>query len=144
MARSHLATAARVILYINGQPYAQATSFRWDSATPARALYGLDCGEPYELAHTVTKITGQIGLLRVVGDGGLEGAGVVQHFADVPKGRYFTLALIDRVTDTQLFRADRCKATSQSWNVPSKGRIEGTLTFEALDWSNEALPASQH
>ncbi len=136
--RSRLVTGAQVILYINGKPYAVVTGFKWDSITPPKAIYGLDCGEPLELAPTTTKITGQIGLLRQVGSGGIEGAGVVPHFPSLPRAKYFTLALVERSTDTQLFRADRCWAISQTWDVPSKGRMTGGLTFEAMDWNNES------
>lgn len=138
MSRSILATSARVVLYANGRHYAQVTNFAWSAATPPKAIYGLDSGEPYELAPTITKVTGTMGLLRAVGDGGLEGAGVAPHLPDLPRGRYFSVTLVDRLTDVQIFRAERCWVVSQSWDVPSKGRITGSCVFEALDWNNEA------
>jgi hypothetical protein len=137
MPASRIASTAKVILYINGNAYAQAMSFRWSSDTPKKPLYGLDSSEPYELAPTVTKVSGQITLLRLVGDGGAEGAGATPSLPSIPAGKYFTLMLVDRATDTQLFRADHCTATSQGWDVPSKGLITGGLSFEALTWSNE-------
>lgn len=138
MSQSRLTLSAGVTLYINGRPYAQVTDFRFDSATPKKAIMGLDSSEPYELAPTTSKITGSIGLVRIAGDGGLEGAGIIAHSSNAIRERYFTLALVEHRTNTQLFRADRCSATAQSWNSPSKGRITGSLNFEALDWSNEA------
>lgn len=139
MAASRLLTGARVILYINGRPYAAVISFKWDSATPKKAIYGLDSGEPYELAPGQTKITGTITLLRTIGDGGAEGAGMVAEFSDVPREKYFTLALVERLTDTQIFRADQCSVTNQGWDIPSKGTVTGSLSFEALTWNNEAV-----
>lgn len=136
--RSRLGTSARVILYINGRPYAAVVAFRWDSFTGKRAIVGIDSMDAYELAPTVNKCTGTLTLLRTVGDGGAEGAGLLAHFGEVPKEKYFSLSLVDRLTDTQLFRADECSATNQSWDVPTKGRILGTLTFEALRWNNES------
>lgn len=138
MSRSRLVTGAKVALYINGRPYAQVTSFRWDSLTPAKPIYGIDSGEPYELAPTTTRIAGNVGMVRLIGDGGLEGPGITHHFGDVPRGKYFSLTLVERGTDTTIFRADRCTATSQSWDVPNKGMVQGQMAFEALDWSNEA------
>lgn len=138
MSRSPLATSAQVVLYVNGRSYAQVTGFNWSSVTPPKAIYGLDSGEPYELAPTITKVTGTVGLLRMVGDGGLEGAGIAPHLPDLPRGRYFSLALIHRGTDITIFRSDRCWVVSQSWDVPSKGRVSGSMTFEGFDWSNEA------
>jgi hypothetical protein len=138
VSKSRLITAAKVVLYINGKPYALVTSFAWTSQTPKKAIYGLDSGEPYELAPGQTKCQGQIGLLRAVGEGGLEGIGVTPFFHDLPREKYFTLALVERGTDTQIFRADRCSIMSQAWNIPAKGMVTGTMTFEAMDWNNEA------
>lgn len=141
MARSRLLTSAQVLVYINGKPFAWATSFRWESATPRKAIYGLDSGEPYELAPTTTKVHGSVGLLRLSASGGLEGAGVVAQYHDIPREKYFTLTLVDRTTDTIIFTAGHCAVQSQSWDIPAKGRVTGSMTFEALDWNNEAKPA---
>lgn len=138
MSRSRLITSAKVVLYVNGKPFAQVTDFRWDAATPPKAIYAVDSGEPYELAATQTKISGTVGLLRLIGDGGLEGAGVMPGLHDLPRNKYFSLALIERTTDTTIFRADKCWCVAQSWNVPSKGIVTGQMGFEAIDWSNEA------
>lgn len=138
MSRSRIITGARVLVYVNGKPFAQVTHFRWDSATPPKKIMGVDSGEPVELAPTTTMISGNMGLLRLSGDGGLEGAGIIPEFSEVPRGKYFSLALIDRATDTQIFRADRCWCASQSWDIPSKGMVTGQMTFEALGWNNEA------
>jgi hypothetical protein len=136
---SRLLSGAKVILYINGNPYAAVVSFKWDSTTGRKAIYGLDSGEPYELAPTTNKIVGTMMLLRTIGDGAAEGAGLVAQFADVPREKYFSLSLIERSTDTQIFRADRCSVLNQSWDVPSKGLAMGSLNFEALSWNNESV-----
>lgn len=137
MSKSRIASTAKVVLYINGRAYAQVTNFRWNSETPTREIAGIDSSEPYELAPTRTKVTGSIGLVRLVGDGGAEGAGATVPFEHIPAGRYFSLMLVDRSTDTTIFRADNCRASQQNWDVPMKGFITGSLAFEALAWSNE-------
>lgn len=139
MAASRLLTAARVIAYVNGRPYAAVISVKFDSATPKKAAYGIDSGEPFELMPTTTKIGGTMMLLRTVGDGGPEGNGLVAEFSLVPREKYFTLALVDRLTDTLIFRADQCSVLNQSWDIPAKGLAMGSLSFEALTWNNEAV-----
>jgi hypothetical protein len=136
--KSKLITTAQVVLYINGKPYANVSGFRWESATPPKVIYGLDSGEPYELAPATTRVTGIVQLYRQVGSGGLEGAGVIAPFESLPRSKYFSLSLVERSTDTQIFRADNCWAVSQSWDAPVKGRITGAISFEGLTWSNEA------
>jgi hypothetical protein len=138
MARSRLLTAAKLVLYVNGKPYSLATHLRWDSGTPKKSIYALDSGEPYELAPTTTKVSGSIGLLRLIGDGGLEGAGITPNFESLVREKYFTMALIERSTNTEIFRANRCSVVNQSWDVPSKSIVTGTFVFEALDWNNES------
>jgi hypothetical protein len=138
MGKSLIITGARVVCYINGQKFGRVSSFRWDSATPRKAIYGLDSSEPYELAPLPSRITGSLTVYRTVGDGGLEGSGIVAQFADIPREKYFSLTLIERSSDTVVFRADDCAVTNQSWDVPSKGVMMGNFSFEALSWSNEA------
>lgn len=137
MSQSRIASTAKVVLYINGRAYAQVTTFRWTCDTPTREIAGIDSSEPFELAPTRTKVTGTIGLVRLVGDGGIEGAGASVPFEYIASGKYFSLMLVDRATDTTLFRADNCRTSSQYWDVPQKGLITGSLTFEAISSSNE-------
>lgn len=138
MSRSRLLPSAKVVLYLNGQAYAAVVAFKWGSATPRRAAYGIDSGQPYELIPLGTKIAGSMTLLRLIGDGGAEGAGITTQLENIPAEKYFSMALIERSTDTQIFRADRCSVTDQSWDVTSKAFVIGTVSWEALDWNNEA------
>lgn len=140
MARSHVVVSARVVCYINGKAYAQVSDFQFNSSTPHKAIYGIDSATPYELAPTQTKVSGQIGLYRIESDGGAEGAGIVPPQAYIQKGKYFTIMLVDRLTDSTLFRADQCVANGQNWNIPNKGIVTGSLQFEGMIWSNEVGP----
>jgi hypothetical protein len=128
---------AGVVLYVNNRPFGKVTGFRFQSATPRDATYGIDALDPIELAPTRTKINGTLSLLRTLGDGGAEGAGFTAPYEYLSRERYFSLALIDRQSDSVIFRADYCSVTNQSWDVQPKEQIKGVLEFEALDWSNE-------
>ena len=136
--RSRLVTSAKVIVYINDQPFGRVTGFSWTSATPKRPIYGIDSTEPYELAPTTSQCNGNVSLLRLIDDGGLEGPGIVAQFQSLTREKYFKVLLIERSTDTQIFRADFCSVNSQSWDVPAKGLMTGTFSFAALTWNNEA------
>lgn len=134
---SGLVTGARTIVYINGRPFAYATSLSWVDSTPHRPTMGLDSASPYELAPTSNQLNGVLGLLRASGTGGLEGAGISFHYGMLPKGKYFSLAVVDRLNDVLIFASDRCVVQSQNWNIPSGGRMTGSMSFSALDWYNE-------
>ncbi len=130
-------------MYVNGKLYARVTDLRFTSSTPGREIYGIDSSEPFELANTTTRCSGSMSVLRLAQDGGAEGAGMTVSYVDITREKYFSLALVDRVTDTIVFQARRCKLTSQSWDIPARGRVTGQLDFTAIDWSNEATPATR-
>ncbi len=137
MSKSHIVTAAKVKLYLNGKPFGRVTQFRWASETPKRAIYGIDSSEPYELASTTTKCTGSMSVLKISADGGAEGAGIAAPYASLSREKYFSLTLVEHHTDLIIFRADRCSLTSQQWEVAAKGMVSGQFSFEAIEWDAE-------
>lgn len=135
--RAQTIVSAGIIVYLNAKPYGRVKDFAFESVTGKKAQYGLDSLEPYELIPTSTKVTGHMTIVRTIGDAGAEGAAITARFEDLPRERYFTIQLVERVSDTLLFEARYCSVTRQAWNVPEKGMVTGTVEFEALDWSNE-------
>ena len=142
MTRARTVVAAGVALHINGKVYGRVTSFSWSSATPRTPKYGIDSTDPFEMMPTITRVQGRIGLVRTVGDGGAEGAAIATRFANLPREKYFSLALVETKSDTVLFEANSCSVISQSWQVPTKGLVTGEVEFTALDWNNEVRPYS--
>ena len=140
MARARVVVGAHIICYINGQPYGRISHFTFRSQTARKPLYGLDSMDPYELAVTQSKITGTMKIFRTVGDGGAEGAGISASFDDLPREKYFTVQLIDRGSDKVIFQAELASVVSQTWDIPAKGTISGTIEFEAISWENEIQP----
>ena len=104
MARSRVVVGAHIICYINGQHYGRVSHFAFRSIATHRPLYGIDITEPQELAVAQTKITGNMKVFRTVGDGGAEGAGMITSFDNLPRGKYFTVQLVERGSDTILFQ----------------------------------------
>ncbi len=143
MASSRLITGAQVAVYINGKPYALVMGVRWNSDTAAHASYGIDAMEPFELSPTVSSVTGSLTVYRRAGDGAAEGSGITVPLPDLARELYFRVTLIELRTQKVIFNAPRCKITSQSWEVPTKGHVTGTLNFMATTWSNEAPRSSQ-
>lgn len=140
MARTRVLQSAAIIVNVNGKPFGVCTNFQWQSATPKKALYGLDQIDPFELGVTTTKITGTVGVYRTDGDGGAEGWGLGATYEDLSREKYFSLLLVDRASDRVIFQADYCSLVVQSWNIPAKGVVTGQFQFEALKWNNEIRP----
>jgi hypothetical protein len=137
MARAKTVTTAGVLVFINGTLYGRVASARFSSSTPRNVIYGLDSTEPFEIASSTTKVNGQLEIYRTIGDGGIEGAGMVASFKDLPREKYFSIQIIERGSETVIFEAPYCSIINQSWSMASKGMVVGTIEFEALDWVNE-------
>lgn len=139
MSRAKTIVGAGVVLHVNNKPFGKVTNFRFQSSTPRDAIYTIDSLDPTELAPTRTKVTGTLGLILTIGDGGAEGAGLTAPYEHLPKEKYFSLCLIDVQTDTVIFRADYCSVVNQSWDFSAKEMVRGNVEFEALDWSNSCV-----
>lgn len=135
MARQSLTTGAAVLCYINSKLYGLTTSFQWSSATTRKRIMEVDSVTPAELASTFAIVTGNIGILRQVGNSGIEGAGLTVPVDLLPQEQYFTIMLTERTSDSIIFRADFCSVTNQTWNVPTRGFVTGNVSFEALSWN---------
>ena len=129
---------AGLIVYVNGRPLALGTNFAFTSDTTKKQIRGLDSAEVVEFAPTGLNVSGQIGLIRAHGDGGAEGIGLLAQPADLTREKYFTLLILDRFTQKPVFRSDMCTVQSQSWQIPSRGIITGTINFTAINWTNES------
>lgn len=137
--RSRTMVGANVILYVNGMPYGQCLGFRFKSSTPRFAIYEIDKLDPSELATTITKSVGTVSIVKTVADNGIEGSGFTTSFQKLPREKYFSIVLINRLNGKSLFRSDYCSVTDQSWEFAAKNIVTGTLEFETLDWTNEAI-----
>lgn len=137
----NVVTGSQVLVFINGVRIGRVTSFRWRSMTPRAARMGLDSLTPHELSPVAARVQGEVGLIRTHHDGGVQGLGIVADFKDIPRERYFSLLILDVVTQRTIFRADYCTVSAQAWGVTAKGVMEGSFSFDALDWSNEAQTA---
>lgn len=135
---SRIVAGPHVICLINGTPYAQVMSAEWDSQTPKKPIYGIDSVEPFELAVTTSHVEGTLEMYRITGSGGLQGAGVIANFRDLPKEKYFILQFVDRRNDSILFECRQCSANSERWKIMSKALMTGSLRFVGIGWDNES------
>lgn len=138
MAVSRVIVGPRVVCYLNGRAIGRVTDFGFESLTPKKSIRGIDVSNIVELAPTTVEARGTINLIRLAEDGGIQGIGIAAKFTDVSREKYFTIQLIDRLTDTTIFFTNTASCTGESWNVPAKGRMQGSFSFQCLTWDNEA------
>ena len=128
---------ADIRVFINGNIYAPVVSFRWSASTGREAIHGIDQAEAQELAPGASSIKGTFEVVRIRASGGLEGAGIAAPERRILQEKYFSLTIIDRVTDTVVLHIDEAALTDQNWQTASKNITTGSFSFEGLGWSNE-------
>lgn len=134
---SKLVAGAHVLCFFNKRLMGQVTAVDWDQATPRVRRHGLDALAPYEISPVGSFVSGSVGLLRVHGDGALEGRGLVAPAQQIPKEKYACMLLIDRENGKKLLQIDHLAVGSQKWKVGAKGRLEGSFSFEGILATNE-------
>ncbi len=135
--RPVLIVAAKILVYVNGKLFGRCASFNWTSATPRKKLHCIDIPHPVELAATTVETSWNMGVLRTVGDGGLQGAGVVAQQTELSREKYFTLQLVERTSGLTIFRSDYNQTDSESWTVTAKGLLAGQASGTSILWVNE-------
>jgi hypothetical protein len=138
MATSKSMTGAEVKVYINGRIYPYIVSIRWTGSYGRQEIMAIDQNEPAELAPGSTSISGTFDVVRIRNSGGLQGAGIAAPEDKLLLERYFSLVVVDRVSDTTLLKIDNGSVSDESWSVPSRGTITGSVSFKGLGWGNEA------
>ncbi len=134
---SRLLVGAGLRCYINGQPFGRTQSGDFGIEYPRRAVDVLDSFFPAEMIQGATRTTGSLHIYRTHGDGGAQSAGIVAPLADLALEKYFSILILDRSTDTVVFRADQCSMVSERWGLPTRGYVMGVINFMAIGFSNE-------
>lgn len=129
---------ADVQIFVNGAPLNVAVAVRWQADPGRHAIYGIDQYTPFELAPGQAVIKGTLDIVRQHLDGGVEGRGVAAPERLLLLEKYFSLAVIDRLTDSVLLVIDNASVEGQQWAVSAKGDLTGSFSFVGLGWSNEA------
>lgn len=138
MNRPKIIVAAKVLVYVNGKLFGRCTRFSWGSQTPGREIQVIDTMHPVELAPTTVKVNWTMGVLRTIGDGGLQGVGMVSQQSELSLDRYFTLQLVERTSGLTVFRCDLCNTNAEQWDITAKGEMAGTANGSGILWVNEA------
>jgi cytosine/adenosine deaminase-related metal-dependent hydrolase len=135
---SNLVTSPHCVVYINSVPFARCCGLTYDAASPRRELKGIDTLHPVELIPLGVSLHGTFQAYRLHQDGGAEAAGLIATWGKITRGKYFSLMVLDRSTDSVLVQADRCEVTNQSWTIQPKQFVLGTVAFSGLDYNNDS------
>lgn len=140
MGSPKILTGAGCYVFVNGKPYGQISHVTFHSATPKKAIQGIDQMDVSELAPTTARVQFTLDMYRIKGSAGLRGAGMVGTWSELPREKYFSLIIVDRENDLVVFRVDACSTEDERWNIAAKTMVTGTASFSAVDWSDELSP----
>jgi hypothetical protein len=141
MAKGRLVVGAHVLVYVNQRPFGRVAEFEHESDTPGRQVKCVDSVIPAEIVPQAVSFSGSMQIYRLHQDGGIEQVGMTATWQDLPREKYFSVAVFDRFSQTLLFRADRCKVLRQRWAM-RRGYVMGTVQFTGILWNNATEPSS--
>ncbi len=136
MGVSRLMVGAHALCYINGRLYGRCAGVDVTSTTPHREVQPVDVLTPAELVPQAAKMAGSMSVFRIHGDGGVQATGMIPTWHDLTRGKYFSILIVDRFSDTTFFRADACSCVGETWRI-GRGHVMGQIAFKALTWNNE-------
>lgn len=139
---SSTVTSQDLVLYMNGQVYAQVTNFSWNSSTSQTPKYALDSLMPYEIMPGPALVTGSVSVVKTQNDGGLEGAGFTTQFSNLARQKYNTISIRQRSTGQSIFEAKYCSINGQNWNMPTKGILSGNFSFMGIMFTTDSAVGS--
>lgn len=138
MGQPKVLAGPNTLCFVNGVLLGSVAGFDWNSSEATKQIRGLDSLRPFELAPASVSAGFRMTIWRLIGDGGAEGQGMTTNFPRLPQQKYFTLTIIERRTDTIVYRSNFCKVVDQNWGIHAKALVQGVIACEVLDWDNEA------
>lgn len=141
MGLSRLQVGAHTLCHINSKLFGRVASISYKSSTPRRKIRCIDTLLTPELVPLAVEVSGTMTIYRLHGDGGIQAAGMIPTWTQLTRGKYFSLLITDRLSDTTTFRVDACEVLGESWEH-GRGYSMGTVQFEGLQWQNETQPVA--
>jgi hypothetical protein len=136
--KSLTVTASTLKVYISGRLFGICTGFKHSVDYNKKGINSIDSIGPFEILPGVVNVKGEIECTRIGGYGGLEGAGVVASEDDLLLEKYISIVLVDRRSNSVIFKCQDASVTSQNWQVTGRSVLKGSFTFEGLSWNNES------
>jgi hypothetical protein len=109
--------------------------------TPKRQIHCVDLFEAAELVPLSGSVSGSITVYRLHRDGGIEGSGLQGTWESIVREKYFSITVVNRLTDTVIFSSPRCSVEGQEWRLPSKAYAMGVITFVGISAGSDAEAA---
>lgn len=136
--RAQTLTGASLKLYINEKLFGLASSFTFQTTGNRRPIHGIDQPNAFELAPAANDVNGSITCMRIRLDGGLEGRGIAANDINIAAEKYISIMLVDRISDTVIFRVNQAAIDNQSWSIDARGIMKGSFSFQGITSINDS------
>lgn len=137
MATAKTLSGADIKVYVNGRLYSPVSGLKFSASYGRSPLMGIDKSTPFELTSGVCEVKGTLDIFRRRTDGGIQGAGIAATERLILQERYFSLTVVERLSDSVVLQINEASVSDESWNI-GRGIIQGSVSFTGIGWSNEA------
>lgn len=124
--------------HINSRRFANVFALGYEVTSAHKEIHGVDLLAPTELIPVSLSFSGSMQIYRLHRDGGIEADGMIPDWDRLTRGKYFSLMVLDRATDTIILNAEKCIIQKQSWQMSTKAFVIGTIAFSGLIYKNES------
>lgn len=145
LGRSPLQTSPSMVLRVNGKNIGFVSDLNYSITQGQKAIIGVDSPFPQEIAQGagVSICQGSMQLFKLKGVS-TESAGLVGYrnknkdmqtnMSETTLGsaRYSIVELVDRENHTLVLKVTNCMFASQSWRIPAKGLMVGSISFQGV------------
>ena len=139
MAQSFTLHGSAVKVKVNGQDLGIAQSISWSQSYGINTIMGIDSPFPQEIAPGHCSISGTISGIRIIGDGGLEGQGLLAYAENMLQKRYSLLQVVDRTNGDNILRVNQAMFSDQNWNISARGLVTFSVKFDGILATNDSF-----
>ena len=121
---------AKIQLYINNVVYKQVESLTFTVDTDVEEIMGIDSLFAQELTPSKVKVFGSVQGLRLMNNGGLQGAAIRPLYLDFAASPYISIRVVDRQTQEEIFACFDAMVTSENHTIPNRGSYKLNFSFK--------------
>lgn len=118
--------------FIDGRLAGFVVGFNYSIDSSHRTINAIDEVRAQEHAAASYGVSANFAVISSRALLGLEGAGITVYADALPRQKYLTITIVDRITDKIVFQAESAVVENQSWSVQPKGLVTGQFSIKAL------------
>lgn len=133
-------TGSRAIVKINHKLYGFAFAVSYTINTGYEENWAIDSYVPVELMPTRISVSGTLGAFYIPGRSPTKSL-IQANLSSFPMHKYITIEISDQTTGQIVFKTERAVITSKTQSLNAGELVTTQLTWKAIGWRDEMIPA---